>query len=60
MNVANKAIIRKLALSKLKINRRRTIWTILGIVLSTAIMRYSASKLRGGNIVEAIRLESGS
>jgi putative ABC transport system permease protein len=38
MNVANKAIIRKLALSQLKINRRRTIWTILGIVLSTAMI----------------------
>jgi putative ABC transport system permease protein len=38
MNVANKAVIRKLALSQLKINRKRTIWTILGIVLSTAMI----------------------
>jgi putative ABC transport system permease protein len=38
MNVANKAIIRKLAFSQLKINHRRTIWTIIGIVLSTAMI----------------------
>ena len=38
MNVANKAIIRKLAFSQLKINRKRTIWTLLGIILSTSMI----------------------
>jgi len=38
MNVANKVVIRKLAFSQLKVNRKRTIWTLLGIILSTAMI----------------------
>ncbi|MCL2003289.1 MAG: ABC transporter permease [Oscillospiraceae bacterium] len=38
MNVANKGIIRKLAFSQLKTHRKRTIWTLLGIILSTSMI----------------------
>ena len=47
MNVANKALLRKLALCQIKINRKRTIWTLLGIILSasmlTAVFGFAAS-----------------
>ena len=59
MNANNKSLLRKLALCQIKINRKRTVWTLLGIVLSasmlTAVFGFAASgaatitDIMGGN-----------
>jgi putative ABC transport system permease protein len=59
MKVANGKLFRKLAKAELLTHRRRTAWTLLGIILSTALITAVCSFAASGNALVADLLGAG-